>query len=186
MNKADNHNGNGHRVRRTYSDSQIAEALAMLKGCGGNLSRASGETGVPRKTLERWAKGDSNRVNAPEVAEEMAEMRQQTATSIADRLENLIGQILDVAPGKLGDAPFGQSMTGLAIAVDKMRLLRDQPTQIQGSTDGAFTEMVKEYAAKFNLSLPEAKARIAGNLTNPAAIAALDAAFPPLTSEKEQ
>jgi len=191
MNKADNHNGNsngnGHkRARRTYSDKQIAEACAIFDSCRGNLLEASRESGVPRKTLERWVRGQSNRVSAASVAPEMATLRHMEGLSIADRLESLIGNILDVAPGKLAEAPFGQSMTGLSIAVDKMRLLRDQPTQISAAQDGAFAEMVKEYASKFNLSLPEAKARIAGNLTNPAAIAALDKAFPPLASEKEQ
>lgn len=182
MNAA-NGNGNKPKGRRTYSDKQIAEACAIFKSCNGNVLEASREAGVPRKTLERWVKGTSNRVVGEEVAEEMATLRHMAGVSIADRLEDLIGKILDVAPGKLGEAPFGQSMTGLSIAVDKMRLLRDQPTQISASADGAFAEMVKEYASKFKLSLPEAKARIASNLTNPAAIAALDAAFPPLASD---
>lgn len=185
--RGQNANGQKPKDRRTYSDKQIAEACAIFKSCNGNMLEASREAGVPRKTLESWVKGKAKRVTDAPVAEEMAQLRHIAGVSIADRLEDLIGKILDVAPGKLGEAPFGQSMTGLSIAVDKMRLLREQPTSIQANAaDGAFAEMVKEYASKFKLSLPEAKARIASNLTNPAAIAALDAAFPPLASDAKQ
>jgi transposase-like protein len=148
------HKPNGHKSRRTYSDKQIAEALALLKGCGGNLSRASNEAGVPRKTLERWSKC-SSRVNAPEVAEGMAELCQQSATSIADRLEDLIGKILDVAPGKLPEASFGQSMTGLGIATDKMQLLRDKPTSITGNDAQVRDKAVELYLKAYPGATPE-------------------------------
>jgi|SRR5262245_8154629 len=42
----------GWCVKRVYSDSQVAEALAVVDACGGNILRASQTTGVPRKTLE--------------------------------------------------------------------------------------------------------------------------------------
>lgn len=161
MKHSNSNNSNGHKSRRTYSDKQIAEALALLKGCGGNLSRASNEAGVPRKTLERWAKGESSRVSDPEVAEGMAELRQQSATTIADRLEDLIGKILDVAPGKLPDASFGQSMAGLGIATDKMQLLRDKPTSITGSDSQVAEKAIELYLKAFpGTSKDEAKQQI--------------------------
>lgn len=58
-------------MKRIYSDSQVAEALAVLDACGGNVLRASQTTGVPRKTLEGWANGRVQRVAERGVANEM-------------------------------------------------------------------------------------------------------------------
>ena len=64
-------------VKRVYSDSQVAEALAVVDAYGGDVLRASQTTGVPRKTLEGWANGRVQRVSAPDVVNDMTEVRKE-------------------------------------------------------------------------------------------------------------
>jgi len=188
MNKADNHNGNGagnHKgPRRRYSDKERAAVLAALLANGGNVLRTSRDTGIPRKTIELWGKEQSTGNLLPGVAAE-CQGKKEELSAIFERVARIY---LKHAEGDeiVAETKGKDAIIAAATATDKHQLLEGKPTQISSSTDGAFTEMVKEYASKFNLSIPEAKARIAGNLTNPAAIAALDAAFPSLASEEKQ
>ena len=159
-----------------------AKAVAALAANQGNVYRTAKQLGVSRATISKWA---SKAETEPTFAVEVAAKKRDLADMCEDLARKLCAAML--TDERIEAAKYGELNSGYGTSIDKMRLLREQPTSIQATAgDGAFTEMVKEYAAKFNLTIPEAKARIAGNLTNPAAIAALDAAFPPLTSEKEQ
>lgn len=46
-------------MANTYTDQQVAEALAALELNGGNVKRTAAETGIPRATLIRWRDGVS-------------------------------------------------------------------------------------------------------------------------------
>jgi hypothetical protein len=109
-------------AKRRYSDEDKAVALAALDANGGNLARAASETGVPRKTLAEWASG--------RVADGVADIRHQKKEDLADRLEAIAHALVDAIPGKVKDADLARIATSLGITIDKMRLLREQPTAI--------------------------------------------------------
>lgn len=108
--------------RRRYSDEERANALAALAANGGNVDRTARELGLPRKTLEHWAKGDINPV--------VAELGQQKKVSLADRLEEVALALVAAMPRKLANATLQQIAVSLGIAVEKMQLLRGAPTSI--------------------------------------------------------
>jgi transposase-like protein len=109
-------------ARRRYSDDDRATALAALAANGGNLRRTARDLGIPRGTLEAWAKGTAH----PEAAENSAPKKE----ALAEILEGIVYNALGVLPGKLASANARQLMTIAAVAVDKMLLLRGLPTQI--------------------------------------------------------
>lgn len=110
---------------RRYSDQDKAVALAALETHHGNVTEAAAFAGVPRKTLEEWRDGRT--------AEDVANIRQEVKQSLADRLEDIAHQYLDVLPEKIPKATLMQLSTALAIAVDKMQLLRGEATSISGT-----------------------------------------------------
>ena len=117
-------------MRRAYSDSQVAEALAVVDACGGNVQRASKTTGVPRKTLEGWTNGRSQRVSAPEIVDEVAELRHEKRGDLASKMEEVAWRLAEAIPSKINDAPLNQIALSLGIVIDKMRLLREESTAI--------------------------------------------------------
>ena len=133
-------------ARRSYSDEERANALAALDANDGDVSRTARQLGVPRKTLEDWAKGH--------VHPAVAEVRQEKKGTLADAIEGVAWKLLDALPGKVPDADLRQTATALGIAIDKMRLLREQPTSI--TSDGLSDD---ERAARVAELLDAARAR---------------------------
>jgi len=113
--------------KRQYSDSEKAEALALLDANERNISKTSRQCGIPAKTLENWAKG---RGAHPEVAK-MGEVKKR---ELADKLEELAHQIIDAAPDKIEKAGLKDAMIAAGTAIDKMQLLRGKPTAIINET----------------------------------------------------
>jgi transposase-like protein len=109
-------------ARRNYSDDDKATALAALAANEGNLKRTAQQLGIPRRTLEHWSKGKSH----PAVRE----LAHQKKAELADRLEDIAHQLLDALPDKIANASLQHTAITLGIAVEKMRLLREQPTSI--------------------------------------------------------
>lgn len=109
--------------KRTYSDEEKAAALLALDANGGNVAKTAREARVPRKTLEEWEKG--------RIHPAVANIRQHEREPLADRLEAMAHDLVDVMPDKLAEASLQQIALTLGIAVDKMRLLREQATAIQ-------------------------------------------------------
>jgi transposase-like protein len=122
-------------AKRSYSDEDRATALAALDANGGNLSRTASEMGVPRTTLQEWAAG--------RVAERVTDIRQEKKGALADRLEEIAHTLVDAIPNKVSDADLREVSTSLGITIDKMRLLREQPTAITANlTDDERAERV--------------------------------------------
>lgn len=115
-------------TRRQYSDNDKAAALAALDTNDGNVYKTAQQLGIPRKTLESWA-------NNAGVNDDVANLRQHKKGEIADRLEDLVHQLIDAMPGKIGDANLQQAATTLGIAVEKIQLLRGKPTDRTVVTD---------------------------------------------------
>lgn len=115
------------KTKRRYSDEDRANALAALAANGGNLAQTARQLGIPRATLQRWLEGSAH----PEAAANAAPKK----AALADRLEELAGQLLDgVTLDKIAGSGPKELLTSLGIAVDKMQLLRGQPTAITDQT----------------------------------------------------
>lgn len=107
---------------RTYTDVEKAEALLAVDANGGNVSLTARQLGIPGRTLATWVKG---RVH-PEIVKSCEAKR----APLADRLEELAHKLIDAIPGKIEKAKMQEVSVSAGIALDKMRLLRDQPTGI--------------------------------------------------------
>lgn len=112
-------------TRRRYSDEERAEALAALAANGGDLAATARQLGLPRKTLEGWARG---RTPAP-----AADLRHEKKASLADRLDELAHALVgDLLTDRV--ASYKDKALSMGIAIDKARLLRGQPTAITDHT----------------------------------------------------
>lgn len=110
-------------ARRQYSDAEKAESLAALDANGGNVSKTARDLGLPRKTLAQWA-ADRH------IHQDVAELRQEKKIDLAARLEQIARQLAEAMPEKMATANLQQVATSMGIAIDKMQLLRGQPTNI--------------------------------------------------------
>lgn len=128
-------------LRRKYSDSERAAALAAVDLNGGNVDRTARDLGIPRKTLDEWVKGRSSNW-------EMAELRQAQKKDIADKIEDLVHIILDAMPDKVEKAGLSACAVSVGVGIDKMRLMRNQPTGILEVDDKR-----KQLAEKLNLPI---------------------------------
>lgn len=140
---------------RTYTPEDKAASLAALAANGGNLAKTARQVGVPRKTLALWAQrvqeatpADATTPPKKGVAAEVAAMLPDASACLADKLEHvanvLTGHLTD--PEKIADASLNQIAVAAAVAIDKMRLLREQPTSISGAalTDEERTRRLKD------------------------------------------
>lgn len=109
-------------ARRQWSDEEKSAVLAWYQVNGCKLRETARQWKMTESTLRHWLKGTG--VN--EDARRMAHIKKG---AIADRLEALTHMLIDRAASD-DEAEFQQVMTGIGIAVDKMRLLREQATSI--------------------------------------------------------
>jgi transposase-like protein len=110
---------------RTYSDEERVACLAALAANGGDIGLTARQTGVPKKTLENWAKG---RVKSAAKAD--ANLGPEKRKDLAEKLEDLAHTLADAAPGKVEKAGLQPTLISLGVAVDKARLLRGKATAI--------------------------------------------------------
>lgn len=118
----------GNAMKRTYSDSDKATYLAALDANGGNISLTAKQTGVPRNTLSDWAKGRN--LNA-----EVTDLRHLKKGELADRIGEVAHALLEsIYTRATGDfsplVPLRDYATSFGIIVDKMQLLKGEPTAI--------------------------------------------------------
>lgn len=133
--------------KRSYTDDERAMALAMLAANGGNTKRTSRDTAIPESTLRCWRDGERH----PEARAASLAM----TGSLADAFENLARRCLAaVTDAKLAEADLLDLMRCSGISVDKMRLLRDEPTAVVCGDDyGALSD------AELERRIEEAEAR---------------------------
>lgn len=151
-----------------YTDKEKAEALAIVDMQGGNVNAAARLTGVPQSTLERWASGE--RVNQNVEALRISERK-----PLSDLIEDLAYDIVDAVKtnGSLKRSNARDLLISLGIAVDKIQLLRGQPTSITENllSDEARAERVAillEQARQRQLTSQPAGDTIPGSLTTSA------------------
>jgi len=115
-----------------YTDDQRANALAALAANGGKetpgaISLTARQLGMPDRTLRQWA-------NAERRPQALA-LSEQRKGDLASAFEVIAWQILDsICPEDFKKEPLSRRMVAAAIAVDKMRLLREQATHLSGQT----------------------------------------------------
>ncbi len=109
-------------TRRHYSDREKLEALAAYDQNGGNLSQTAREMKVPIKTLAEWRDG--------RVSMDVADTRAIWREELSARLETMAHDLLDALPGKIESASLKDVVNALAVIIDRMLLLRREPTII--------------------------------------------------------
>ena len=144
-------------AKRTYSDQEKSDALVALDANGGNLTKAAGATGIPISTIQLWRDGH--------VHPAVTDFRNEKREPLADRLEALAHTIVDMLPEKLVTASAKDAAMSMGIALDKMQLLRGEPTNIHRDDNLPDEERADRAAALFD----RARARRAGE-ADPAAV----------------
>jgi len=119
---------------KIYSDDDRALALAAIEANGGDIVKAARFCGIHVNTLRYWAKGGAVNKNT-------TKLRIQKKASIADRLEAIVHSLIDAMPDKIEEATLQQVSTSIGIAVDKMRLLREEPTNISANLNSPEARM---------------------------------------------
>lgn len=109
--------------KRQYSDNEKAAALAFLDFNGGNVEKSAKALGIPRKTLDEWAKGRNQ--NA-----EVADLRHEKKEDICELIDTAVREMIQGSAGKAMEANISQLWTSIGIAVDKMQLLKGEATLI--------------------------------------------------------
>lgn len=118
-----------------YSDDQKAVALATLAAVGRNYREASRRTGIPHVTIMKWDRGE----NLPSDGS-VVEKATTKKGELADNLEALAYRLVESVDETVIDtATLSQRMTAFGIAVDKMRLLREQPSPDAQALAGVWT-----------------------------------------------
>ena len=104
-----------------YSPERKAEILALLDANGGNVTRTANEAGIQYSTLQYW-QANKERFN---------EFRQQKELDLASKFESNAHLLVNsISEHDLSTASLSQKATAAGIMVDKMQLLRNQPTSI--------------------------------------------------------
>lgn len=109
-----------------YTNEQKEAALVALAANGDNYAKTAKDQNVTERQLRRWSKGDH-------VPPEMSENVRLIKTTLADRAEVIAGKLLGRVEATVDTATIMQAATSFAIMVDKMRLLREEPTSINAS-----------------------------------------------------
>ena len=112
--------------KRQYTDEDKSAALEHLRSSGQTVRSAARELGIPRCTLEDWAAGKKI---SPKLAQQFGAVKD----TLSARLEQIAYQIVDAMPAKIGEASLRDLGATVAIVIDRMRLLREEPTAITES-----------------------------------------------------
>lgn len=111
-------------ARRRYSDEERANALAALAANGGNVEKTARELTIPETTLRQWANGHCH--------PEATQLSERKKGPLSDHLETvayaLAGDLSD--PERRKNAKFSEVAVAFGIVVDKMQVLRGQPSSI--------------------------------------------------------
>lgn len=114
--------------KRQYSDNDKAVALATLDANGGDVPKTAKMLKVPPSTLADWSKNRG-------VNKEVTEIRDIKKGGLADNLEKVAYKLTENlsirAESELSVlVPMKDMATSLGIVIDKMQLLKGEPTAI--------------------------------------------------------
>ena len=118
-------------AKKSYTDAERANALAVLQSNDGNVLRTSKATGIPRTTLITWSGDVERQTRMPEV--------ERARFDLADVIERELQNIFEAMATKRADASYRELATAAGILIDKLRLLTGK------ATAHGHTRMVIEY-----------------------------------------
>lgn len=132
-----------------YTEIQKAMAVEIVRRAGGRfdsetLSIVRDTLGAPNlsvSTLYGWVKSEK-----PEMVSETRTIKKESvqetvAQALDAKLEAAAHRFVDRAVAVSGEANAKDAMTAAAIAIDKMRLLRNLPTEIVAVLPDLVTEL---------------------------------------------
>ena len=112
---------------RDYPLELKTSVVAAIEANGGNVLATARLFNLPRDTVNYWWKN----------SERFVQIQQQNpgyVASIADKCESIAHNLADsIDSHDLSIVPLGQKATALGIVIDKMQLLRGEPTSISTS-----------------------------------------------------
>lgn len=109
---------------RQWTDTEKVEALLQLDLNGGNVYRTAKEfEGLPYDTLLAWSKGKG-------LNDDIRRAHACKQIDLHDTLEDLARLIVGMLPEKLETATGKDAGIVLGIVVDKMQILRGQPSSV--------------------------------------------------------
>lgn len=114
--------------KRRYSDNDKALALAALDANGGDVRKTAKTLRMPESTLSDWSK---NRGVNKEVTEIREVKKKELSEKLGEVAYKLTDNLLIRAESELSIlVPMKDVATSLGIVVDKMQLLKGEPTSI--------------------------------------------------------
>ncbi len=113
-------------MKRSYSDNEKASILAALDANGGNVNKTARQLKVAASTITDWSK--NRKINV-----DVTDMRQVKKKGLAEKLEDLAHVLVDALHKSAANALLKDAVA-LGIAIDKMQLLKGQPTAINQSS----------------------------------------------------
>ncbi|KKN15606.1 hypothetical protein LCGC14_0984560, partial [marine sediment metagenome] len=156
-----------------YTDTQRRKAVNLYIQHG--TTQASQQSGIPKRTLQRWAKDSGIVAQAriktdtarTELARVNAERRERIKTSLLTKIEDLLGRMdlphIDFKGKDAQQVTYPTATSGdvknyavsVAVLIDKYRLEMGESTsraeitfeQAESRLDKEFEELVKEYEA---------------------------------------
>jgi transposase-like protein len=138
------------KPKRQYTEAEKATALAALAANDGNVKRTARELGIPGPTLDDWRRGEGITVGVLEKQTTRAE----ALDTLFERVARLyLGQALrtEIVARSSGRDAVGAA----AIALDKLRLLRGEATQIHDTIDGQIERELARLVARRTAALSE-------------------------------
>lgn len=124
------------RAYGDYSRQQIEEALAAVAANDGNVHHTARQLGIPPQTLDHWVKRERVLSDVQKLKRDELSSKLET---IAHRLSNsILEHDLDIVP-------LAAKATAMGITIEKMQLLRGQPTSITEQTsNGELLGLMRE------------------------------------------
>ncbi len=119
-------------TNRHHSPETKASALAALILNEGNVLRTATQLGLAESTLRGFVAAAEG-----EQGESLRRLREQKRTALQEKFERLADEMLDLVERKKDQLSPRDAMICAGIAVDKFRLLGDQPTSISRSDAGS-------------------------------------------------
>jgi len=109
--------------KRQFSDNLKSSTLAILKANNGNSSKTARETGVERRTINKWKLGLG-------INDDVRQMAQVKKSELRDLHKLIAVKALGLLQNKLEDCSAVQLSTIAAISTDKMQVLSGEPDTI--------------------------------------------------------
>jgi hypothetical protein len=114
--------------KRQYSDNDKAVALATLDANGGDVRKTAKTLKMPESTLSDWSKNRGVNKEVTEIRDvkkkELSEKLADVAWALTENLQTRADSELSIL------VPMKDIATSLGIVVDKMQLLKGEPTGI--------------------------------------------------------